>query len=147
MVSPITKSALVNVCIKINLMKKANDNDSNLIIPKGTQIVLLNETKVLNENAFHAKGTVGKIVGLPSEAFHAYKVEFPDGTSGMANRKDFSIRKEFQTEQSGLISPLEAFDLYDFVIYRCVVGSKAFGLDDENSDTDWRGIYLPPADV
>jgi hypothetical protein len=33
------------------------------------------------------------------------------------------------------------------VIYRCVVGSRAFGLDDENSDTDLRGIYLPPADL
>ncbi len=128
-------------------MKKAKDVDFNLIIPKGTQIVLLNETKVININAFHAKGTVGKIVGAPSDALHAYKIEFPDGSLGMANRKDFSIRKHFQTEQSGLISPLEDYQLFDSVIYRCVVGSKAFGLDDENSDTDRRGIYLPPAEV
>ena len=128
-------------------MKNAKDTDFNLIIPKGTQIVLLNETKVFNENSFYAKGTVGKVVETPADAFHAYKIEFPDGRCAMANRKSFSIRKEFQTEQSGLISPLEDFDLYDFVIYRCVVGSKAFGLDDENSDTDLRGIYLPPADV
>ncbi len=46
-----------------------------------------------------------------------------------------------------MVSQLENFELYDFVIYRCIVGSKAFGLDDENSDTDLRGIYLPPADV
>jgi predicted nucleotidyltransferase len=128
-------------------MKKAKDVEFNLIIPKGTQIVLLNETKVLNENAFHAKGTVGKIISLPTDAFHAYKIEFPDGSCGMANCRDFSIRKEFQTEQSGLISPLEDYLLFDYVIYRCVVGSKAFGLDDANSDTDRRGIYLPPADV
>ena len=37
--------------------------------------------------------------------------------------------------------------LYDYVIYRCVIGSKAFGLDDADSDTDRRGIYLPPADL
>ncbi len=117
-------------------MKKVKDIDFNLIIPKGTQIVLLNETKILNENAFHAKGTVGKIVGTPTDAFHAYQIEFPDGTRGMANRKDFSIRKHFQTEQSGLVSPLEDFQLFDFVIYRCIVGSSAFGLDDENSHTD-----------
>lgn len=128
-------------------MKKANDVDFNLLIPKGTQIVLLKETKVLKENIFHGKGTVGKIVGLPTDAFHAYKIEFPDGSCGMANRKDFSIRKQYQTEQSGLISPLEDFKLFDYVIYRCVVGSRAFGLDDENSDTDWRGIYLPPAEL
>lgn len=122
-------------------------SDINLIIPPGTHIVLLKETKVLDKNQFYAKGTVGKIVELPVDSFHAYKIEFPDGRCGMANRKDFSIRKEFQTEQSGLISPLEDYNLYDFVIYRCVVGSKAFGLDDANSDTDLRGIYLPPADV
>jgi predicted nucleotidyltransferase len=34
-----------------------------------------------------------------------------------------------------------------FVIYRVVVGSRAFGLDIEESDTDRRGIYLPPADL
>jgi uncharacterized protein len=33
------------------------------------------------------------------------------------------------------------------VIYRCVVGSRAFGLDDDASDTDLRGIYLPPANL
>jgi len=107
---------------------------------------LLREIKVLNENVVHGKGTVGKISDLPIDAFHAYKVEFLDGSSGMANRKEFSIRKEFQIEQSGLVSPLEDFQLFDFVIYRCVVGSRAFGLDDENSDTDLRGIYLPPAE-
>lgn len=128
-------------------MKKPTDTHFNLIIPKGTQVVLLTETKILNENLFQAKGTVGVISDLPLDAIHAYKIKFLDGSEAMANRKDFSIKKHFQNEQSGLISQLENFELYDFVIYRCVVGSKAFGLDDQDSDTDLRGIYLPPADV
>jgi predicted nucleotidyltransferase len=33
------------------------------------------------------------------------------------------------------------------VIFRCVVGSRAYGLDGPDSDTDRRGIYLPPADL
>lgn len=37
--------------------------------------------------------------------------------------------------------------LYDYVIYRCVAGSQAYGLDEPDSDTDRRGIYLPPADL
>ena len=108
---------------------------------------MLNAVKVLNENRFKPKGTVGVISTLPSDAFHAYKIKFPDQSEGMANRKDFSIRKHFQSEQSGLVSQLENYRLFDFVIYRCVVGSRAFGLDDENSDKDLRGIYLPPADI
>jgi uncharacterized protein len=122
-------------------------NNVNLVVPFGTQIVLLKEIKSLNENRFQSKGTVGAISGLPSDAFHAYKIKFPDNSEGMANRKDFSIKKHFQNEQSGLISQLENFELYDFVIYRCVVGSRAFGLETETSDTDLRGIYLPPADI
>lgn len=39
------------------------------------------------------------------------------------------------------------YDLHRCVIYRCVVGSRAYGLDDAQSDTDRRGIYLPPADM
>ena len=38
-----------------------------------------------------------------------------------------------------------ATDLCRFVIYRCVVGSTAYGLSQEGSDTDRRGFYLPPA--
>jgi predicted nucleotidyltransferase len=41
------------------------------------------------------------------------------------------------------MSSVEA--LYEFVIYRCIVGSRAFGLDVAESDVDRRGIYLPPA--
>jgi predicted nucleotidyltransferase len=37
-------------------------------------------------------------------------------------------------------------DLYRHVIYRCVVGSRAYGLDEPGSDVDRRGIYLPPAE-
>jgi len=40
----------------------------------------------------------------------------------------------------------EPNSLYENVIYRCVVGSRAYGLEEDASDTDWRGIYLPPAD-
>nr|WP_228056674.1 nucleotidyltransferase domain-containing protein [Microcoleus sp. LEGE 07076] len=40
---------------------------------------------------------------------------------------------------------LAEYNLYDSVIYRCIVGSRAYGLDNEQSDTDRRGIYQPPA--
>ena len=38
-------------------------------------------------------------------------------------------------------------DLVERVILRCVVGSRAYGLDREGSDTDRRGVYLPPAEL
>ncbi|HRH45640.1 MAG TPA: nucleotidyltransferase domain-containing protein [Pyrinomonadaceae bacterium] len=119
--------------------------NSTLILPIGTQIVALIEVKVLNENRFQSRGTVGVIKSSPKDATHSYLVEFPDGSLGSIKRSEFAIRKQYQTETA--IDPLEDQNLYNYVIYRCVVGSRAFGLDDEKSDTDLRGIYLPPANL
>jgi hypothetical protein len=38
-------------------------------------------------------------------------------------------------------------DLFGRIIFRCVIGSRAYGLDDETSDIDRRGIFLPPAEL
>jgi predicted nucleotidyltransferase len=47
----------------------------------------------------------------------------------------------------GIDAARAADELYDYVIYRCIVGSRAYGLSHEASDTDYRGIYLPPAEL
>ena len=39
------------------------------------------------------------------------------------------------------------FQLEDHVILRCVVGSRAYGLDTDDSDTDYRGVYLAPPEM
>ncbi|HRI14345.1 MAG TPA: nucleotidyltransferase domain-containing protein [Verrucomicrobiota bacterium] len=39
------------------------------------------------------------------------------------------------------------FELEQYITYRCVVGSRAYGLDTDDSDTDRRGIYLAPAEL
>jgi len=38
-------------------------------------------------------------------------------------------------------------DLRHHIIFQCVIGSRAYGLEHETSDTDRRGIYLPPAEL
>jgi uncharacterized protein len=118
---------------------------SKLILPIGTQIVALIDVKVINENRFQPRGSVGVIKSSPKDATHSYVAEFLDGSLSAIKRNEFAIRKHYQTETA--IDPQKDQNLYDYVIYRCVVGSRAFGLDDENSDTDLRGIYLPPANV
>ena len=118
------------------------DNERNwgLIIPKGTQIVTLIEVKVLNFDRFQPRGTVGVIKSQPTDSKHAYLVEFPDGSiSQPFKRPEFAIRKHYQTNQA--LASLKDRNLYDYVIYRCVVGSRAFGLDDENSDTRFGGAF------
>ncbi|HEY8562711.1 MAG TPA: nucleotidyltransferase domain-containing protein [Pyrinomonadaceae bacterium] len=119
------------------------DKNSALIVPNGTQIVALTESKATGEDRFHPVGAVGKIIRAPADATHSYVVEFPDGSRAALKRTEFSVRKRYQTEIA--FRGGEEPDLNQFIIYRCVVGSRAFGLDDAASDTDYRGIYLPPA--
>lgn len=118
----------------------------NLILPAGTQIVTKIEVKNSASNQYWKQGLVGVIVESPTDNYHAYLVKLPDGTEVSLRRHELSIRKQFQSE--GLESGgdfLAEYNLYDSVIYRCIVGSRAYGLDNEQSDTDRRGIYLPPA--
>jgi uncharacterized protein len=118
----------------------------NLILPAGTQIVTKIEVKNPASDQSWKQGAVGVIVKSPTDNSHAYLVKLPDGTEISLRRHEFSIRKQFQSEglQSGGYF-LAEYNLYDSVIYRCIVGSRAYGLDNEQSDTDRRGIYLPPA--
>ncbi len=96
--------------------------------------------------AVHPPGAVGVIVGSPADYWHAYRVCFPEGFEMSLNRRQLAVLSHHQAAQSGA-APLAEYDLFDRVIYRCVVGSRAYGLEDEQSDTDRRGVYLPPAEM
>lgn len=120
----------------------------NLVLPVGTQVVSRIEILSNTAELICPQGAVGAIVRSPDDNSHAYRVRLPNGQEITLRRHEFTIRKHFQREG---LEPTEDwladFNLYDSVIYRCVVGSRAYGLDDENSDTDRRGIYLPPAEL
>jgi predicted nucleotidyltransferase len=61
-------------------------------------------------------------------------------------RHEMTIRKDYQRQGLQPLSPASGeIDWDSFIIYRCIVGSRAYGLDHEESDTDRHGIYLPPA--
>jgi uncharacterized protein len=127
----------------------------NLVLPVGTQVVTRVEVKNTSEQdacttneILSLRGAVGVVVKAPTDNSHAYRIRLPNEVEITLHRHEFSIRKHFQQEgldRSGDI--LSELNLYDRIIYRCIVGSRAFGLDDENSDTDLRGIYLPPAEI
>jgi uncharacterized protein len=125
-----------------------NDIESKLIIPVGTQIVTLIETSTLGKGPVHPKGTVAKIVKAPADNNHAYIVRFPDSSEASLKRHELAIRKHVQKsfmDRPGTVIAENEF--YEYVIYRCIVGSRAFGLDTDESDIDRRGIYLPPASL
>jgi uncharacterized protein len=116
-----------------------------LIISAGTQVVTHVDVKNENGNVLFVAGAVGVIIKSPVDATHTYRVRFMDGTEISLKRHEFDIRRHHQNPTSS--KHLTDVDMYQHIIYRCVVGSRAFGLSHADSDTDLRGIYLPPADM
>ncbi len=120
----------------------------HLLIPIGTQVVTRARVTASSGNQLCPAGAVGVVVEAPVDPFHSYRVRFTNGVEAMLRRDELTIRKRHQAEAVGLGVDVDAdVDLYRHVIYRCVVGSRAYGLDEEASDTDRRGIYLPPAEL
>ena len=123
----------------------------HLILPVGTQVVALVEVKGADGKPVHPRGAVGVVVQSPADYWHSYRVRFPDAFEAAFKRQDVAVLAHHQAgevgrDAGGASGPLAEYDLYDHVIYRCVVGSRAYGLDDAGSDTDRRGVYLPPAE-
>lgn len=116
----------------------------NLILPTGTQIVTRTETQ--SGGKVYPCGAVGVIVQAPVDNSHSYIVRLTDDAIVALRRAEFSIRKHAQRDMTEAHAKvLGEYDLREFVIYSCVTGSQAYGLATDESDTDRRGIYLPPA--
>jgi hypothetical protein len=117
------------------------------VVPVGTQVVTRVAVPGTAGSEGCPRGAVGVIVVTPTAAASSYLLRFPNGIEAMLSRHEFSIRKHVQRD---VLRPGNSHDtevLYNHVMYRCVVGSRAYGLDEPGSDVDRRGIYLPPAEL
>lgn len=119
----------------------------NLIFSVGTQVVTLVDIPSFGGLVQHARGTVGVVVKAPTDHEHSYRVRFPDGFEAPLRRTEVTMLARFKEGEIGdSTHAATQVDLYERVIYRCVIGSQAYGLADAESDVDRRGIYLPTAD-
>ncbi|WP_424950994.1 nucleotidyltransferase domain-containing protein [Deinococcus sp.] len=112
------------------------------LLALGTRVVTRTVTHTPGNALLHPAGALGVVVTVPADAQHAYRVKFPDGSEHSFLRRQLSVQREHQ----GGVSPAET-DWWPYVQLRVVVGSRAFGLDTDASDTDRRGFWLPPADL
>ena len=104
------------------------------------------EVRGTNHSLVHPRGAVGVVTRTPAVEGETFLVRFPDGFEKSLERSQIEVLKHFK-DLLGDGSQSEEFDLESFIIYRCVVGSRAYGLDNDESDTDRRGIYLAPAEL
>ncbi|QDU88988.1 putative nucleotidyltransferase [Pirellulimonas nuda] len=120
----------------------------NLIYSVGTQVVALKEVHGSDGRAVHPAGAVGVVIRAPRDRQHSYRVRFVDDFEAPLHHDNLMQLAEYkQGKIADSNQALATHGLFDRVIYRCVVGSRAFGLDTDASDTDRRGVYLPPAEL
>jgi len=91
-----------------------------------------------------ALGRVGVVSHAPGTPEYSYRVRFAEGDEHTFHRTELAIFKHTDAEVPGGPEPESVFS---FVQFRCIVGSKAYGLDQEVSDVDQRGFFLPPANL
>lgn len=121
---------------------------NHLFLPIGTQVVTRFDLAATTGAPACPKGSVGIITKMPADCMHRYQVRFPDGQEFALKRNEVSIRKQQHVEGlKDAAALLDEYNLHQHVIYRCLVGSRAYGLASEDSDEDRRGIYLPPASL
>src|SRR4051812_32167433 len=113
----------------INSTARALMPNPHLILPVGTQVVALVEIKGTDGKAVHPRGAVGVVTQSPSDYWHSYRVRFPDAFEASLRRQDLAILSHFKQDALGGADPLREYNLFDHVIYRCIVGSRAYGLD------------------
>lgn len=116
------------------------------ILPEGTAVVT--RRALHSTDGMMPAGTVAMIVHAPSDPSHQYRVRCTGGAEISTDRSGLAVLSHYKTD--GLTAaphPLIEHNLWDHVIYRCIVGSRAYGLETDASDTDRRGIYLPPAEL
>ena len=122
----------------------------------GTQVVSLIEVRGTNNALVHPRGAVGVVTRTPAGTETYFLVRFPDGFEATLERSQLDVLKHFKdrlepvgraSSRAEDVTPNSGFDLEQFIIYRCIVGSRAYGLDNDESDTDRRGIYLAPAEL
>lgn len=120
----------------------------NLIFSPGTQVVALRDVLDPSGHVLHPRGAVGIVVRTPVEHEPTYRVRFLDGVEAMLTKREVvSLAKYKEGEIGDTEIVAKQSNLFERVIYRCVIGSRAYGLDHSESDTDRRGVYVPPVDL
>lgn len=117
----------------------------NMMVPPGTRIVLRPAHGAERLSALPG-GAVGVIVQSPADVSHSYRIRLMNGDVAMLRRGEFSVLKLMQRDGLCEAESRSADSYEPYIVYRCIIGSRAYGLDNDSSDVDRRGIFLPPAD-
>jgi hypothetical protein len=113
-------------------------------LPVGTQVVL-RVARPDADGGTAQRGATGRVGGVTPDG--RYTVHLVDGRDATALRDQLSLRTAYQDEAIA-VDQVDGDELVrNHTIYAAVVGSRAFGLDTDASDTDTRGVYVAPTEA
>ncbi len=115
------------------------------MLPVGTKVVTRVDIAATSAQPAFPRGAVGVVIAQPVDGHHNYRIRMVDDHVGTFRREQIATLKSFQRGADSAENLLAEYDLDQHVAYRCIVGSRAYGLSHDGSDTDQRGFYLPPA--
>jgi len=112
----------------------------------GSQVVVLRNVRGGGSRDLYPKGVVGIVVRIPNFDQPTYGIRFMDGSEEAFPGSELALLAKYrQPTDHEMQVHQEQSRYYDRIIYQCVIGSRAYGLSNEDSDVDRRGIYLPKA--
>jgi len=114
------------------------------ILCPGTKIVTTSDLRGEHGGLRVPRGAVGTILKSPTDATHAYWVRLVDGAEVALRRTQLTMLSRYQDRD--LHAEPAGRSLFDRVILKVVIGSRAYGLEQPGSDTDYRGVFLPTAE-
>lgn len=121
------------------MKKKFTLDENSITIPKGTDVVLKSPHREEDGYLFKA-GTVGRVTGF---FYNTYELTLPTGRKITCQRDQLAVQKRNVLEKI-YVCQYEYKNLKEEIIYEVIVGSQAWGLSDDMSDTDKRGIFILP---
>ncbi len=124
-------------------MNRSTHDSPNWIHPIGSQVVTRVSVQRPHAGGSYPSGAVGIIAKAPTDHEHHYRVRFTDGFEVSLPHADLVLLADYK--EGRIRNAIAQHDLFGRVILRCVIGSRAYGLDNENSDIDRRGAFLPLA--
>ena len=116
-------------------------DEERITLPKGTRVVLRTDLRA-GDGYLCKAGTVGTVV---EATYDSYVVRTPTGRRIECQRDQITIqRRDLLPAIARRQLDFEA--LRERVIYSAVVGSVAWGLSEEGSDEDVKGVFVLPFD-
>lgn len=115
----------------------------NRVFPNGTKVVLKEDCAHTSDHLLR-QGSVGTVEGYCDD-IDMHRVSLPNHGSFMIPRRILAAQRE-SLRMSIVQAEVTPDYIRDHSLFCCLAGSRAYGMNEEDSDWDYRGIFAYPSE-